>query len=213
MEPSVLNKILMERNDLKDGVTSQLQRGRFGKPDVFLVSTGEGPVVVKDVGNRHFIFRWTLGLWSIRREWRIYARLKGIPGIPQPLKRIDRFSFSIEFIPARPVQRGGGVPSSFFRDLEQILKGVHGRGVVHLDLRHKGNILVSETGSPFLIDFNSGIYIGNGWLRRFLLPLFQWIDHGGVLKLKWRVAPSSLIPEERRVLNRLNLLRKLWVFN
>jgi len=213
METFALKEIHMERKDLRDRVLSQLQRGRFGKPDVYLMSTGEGPVVVKDVGKRHFIFRWTLGFWLIHREWKLYARLRGLPGIPQPLNRIDRFSFSIEFIPARPIERGTLLPSSFFQELKQILTEMHDRGIVHLDLRHKGNILVSETGRPFLVDFNSGMHLEDSWLRKFLLPLLQRIDYGGLLKLKRRVIPFSLTPEERNALDRLNRLRRIWIFN
>ena len=36
-----------------------------------------------------------------------------------------------------------------------------------MDLRHKGNILVSEKGEPFLIDFNSSFaFKEKGFLRR-----------------------------------------------
>ena len=213
MASPALKEISVKQREFKDGTPLPIQRGVLGKPDVFLVRTGEGSAVVKDVGKKPFLFKWTVGLWLIDREWKIYSRLKGLPGIPQPLKRINRFSFSISFVPARPIHRGALLPPSFFKNLEKILEGMHARGVVHLDLRHKGNILISETGTPFLVDFNSGIHIQKDWLRRALLPLLQWIDYGGILKLKERVIPSSLTPGEQKILNRINRLRKLWVFS
>jgi serine/threonine protein kinase len=135
-------------------------------------------------------------------------------GIPQPIERIDRFAFAMEFIPGRPLVRGEDLPSSFFSDLQEVLKEVHARGVVHLDLRHKGNILLSERGKPFLIDFNSSfVFKEKGFFRRYLFPLLRWVDNGALLKLKERISPSLMTPEELSLLKRFNRLRKLWIFN
>jgi RIO-like serine/threonine protein kinase len=150
----------------------------------------------------------------IHKEWKIYSRLKGLKGIPRPVGRIDRFAFAMEYIPGKAVGRDETLSPSFFSELERVLREVHSRGVVHMDLRHKGNILVSEKGEPFLIDFNSSFsFREKGILKRFLFPLFQWVDVGGLLKLKERVLPSSMTPEETSFLKRFNRFRKLWIFN
>jgi hypothetical protein len=191
-----------------------LKRGSFFKPALNRMETGGRILMVKDVGRKHFLSRWTLGYWLIHKEWKIYSRLTGVHGIPKAVERIDRFSFALEFISGRPIGRGENLPSSFFSKLEMILRKVHLRGVVHLDLRHKGNILVSDGGEPFLIDFNSSFsFKEGGFLRRFLFPFLTWVDYGGLLKLKERVAPVLLTLEEQRFLKEFNRLRKLWVFN
>ncbi len=155
-----------------------------------------------------------MGLWLIQKEWKIYSRLGGVKNIPHPVERIDRFAFAMEFIPAKPIRRGERLLPAFFSSLDQVLRDIHSRGVVHLDLRHKGNILVSEQGEPILIDFNSSfLFRGKGLLRRFLFPMLRWVDYGGLLKLKQRVSPSSMSPEELSFLRRFNRLRKLWIFN
>ena len=83
-----------------------------------------------------------------------------------------------------------------------------------MDLRHKGNILASEKGEPILIDFNSSFaFKDKGFLRRFLFPLLRWVDYGGLLKLKRRMAPALLTSEELAFLKRFERLRKLWIFN
>ena len=191
-----------------------LTQGTFGKPDLNRVDVEGRSLMVKDVGRKSVLIRWTLGLWLIQKEWRIYSRLAGMKGIPQPVERIDRFAFAMEFILGRPILRGEILPSSFFSDLERVLGEVHRQGVVHMDLRHKGNILVSETGEPFLIDFNSSIaFRGKGFLRRYLFPLLRWVDYGGLLKLKKRISPSLMTPEELAFLKRFDRLRRLWIFN
>jgi hypothetical protein len=203
----------MNRKDIEKNSVC-LVEGKFGKPDLNRVEMGGQAFMVKDVRKRNFILRWTLGLWLIQQEWKIYSRLKGVKGVPQPLERIDRFAFAMEFIPGVPIERGETIPPSFFSDLGQVLEAIHSRGVVHMDLRHKGNILISEAGEPFLIDFNSGFYFKEGGLlRRLFFPLFRWVDYGGLLKLKERTSPSSMTTEETDFLKRFNRLRKLWIFN
>jgi RIO-like serine/threonine protein kinase len=191
-----------------------LVKGRFGKPDLNRVEFQGRMLMIKDVRRRNLFFRWTLGLWLIHKEWKIYSRLKGIRGVPLGVERVDRFAFAMEFVPGRPIRRGESLQPSFFSDLEQVLREFHGRGVVHLDLRHKGNILISGKGEPVLIDFNSSFaFKERGILRRFLFAILRWVDYGGFLKLKERVSPELMTPEERSFLKRFNWLRKLWIFN
>jgi len=203
----------MTREEIKEK-TIRLVKGNFGKPDLSQVE-GEGrSLMVKDVWGKPFFLRWTLGLWLIRKEWKIYSRLTGIKGIPRPVERIDRFAFAMEFVPGKPILRGEPLPPSFFHELENVLGKVHERGVVHMDLRHKGNILVSEKGDPYLIDFNSSFAFNEkGFFGRYLFPLLRRVDEGGLLKLKKRIAPALLTPEELVFLKRFERLRKLWIFN
>jgi hypothetical protein len=206
-------EILMTREEIKRKSIC-LTKGNFGKPDLNQVEAEGRSLMIKDVGRKNFFLRWTLGLWLIHKEWKIYSRLTGVKGIPRPIERVDRFAFAMEFIPGRPILRGESLPPSFFHELERVLGDIHERGIVHMDLRHKGNILVSEKGEPYLIDFNSSFaFKEKGFLRRYLFPLLRWVDYGGLLKLKKRIAPALLTSEELAFLKRFERLRKLWIFN
>jgi len=203
----------VNRKEIKER-SVRLTKGHFGKPDLNQVEVGGLSLMVKDVGEKKVFLRWTLGLWLIHKEWKIYSRLVGIKGIPRPIERIDRFAFATEFIAGRPIPRGEPLPSTFFPDLEKVLREVHARGVVHMDLRHKGNILISEKGEPFLIDFNSSFaFKESGILRRYLFPLLRWVDYGGLLKVKKRISPSFLTPHETAFLKKFDRIRRLWIFN
>ncbi len=203
----------MERGEIEKNSIS-LVKGRFGKPDLSRAEIGGQYFIIKDAQKRNFFFRWTLSWWLIQKEWKIYEKLNGIKGIPKPLKRIDRFAFALEFIPGRPIGRNEKLPTSFFPSLKRILDEIHLRGIAHLDLRHKGNILITEAGEPYLIDFNSSISLKvGGILHRYFFPFLRWVDYGGFLKLKERASPSSMTPDEIQFLRRFNRLRKLWIFN
>ncbi len=204
----------MKRADLKSHAIPVRKGNLFGKPDLSRVEQEGRILLVKDVKEKPFFFRWTLGLWLIQKEWKIYSRLAGIRGIPRPAQRIDRFAFAVEWVDGKPIDRGDPLPPVFFSDLERILTDLHSRGVAHLDIRHKGNILVSAGGEPYLIDFNSSFSFGEkGWLRRYFFPFLRWVDYGGFLKLKQRVSPDRMTPQEITFLRRFNRLRKLWIFN
>ena len=206
--------IALKREDFENRMVCISRGSPFGKPDLNRVEIGSRALMVKDVAKKRFLFRWTLGVWLIQKEWGIYCRLRGIQGIPKPIERIDRFAFVMEFVHGRSINRGEPLPPSFFSGLGQILREIHRRGVVHLDLRHKGNILVSEDGAPVLIDFNSSFYLGErGLLHRFLFPILRWVDQGGFLKLKQRASPELMTPEELSFLKRFNRIRKLWIFH
>lgn len=208
-----MDSVKMKREDFQN--SSCLMKGNaFGKPDLHRVEVAGRTLMIKDVRRTNLFFRSTLGLWLIDKEWKIYSRLAGIQGIPKAVERIDRFAFAMEFVPGRPIGRGETLPPSFFSGLERVLREIHARGVVHMDLRHKGNVLLSERGDPFLIDFNSSLsFKEKGVLHRFLFPLLRWVDYGGLLKLKQRVSPALMTPEELSFLKRFNRLRKLWIFN
>jgi hypothetical protein len=138
-------------------------------------------------------------------------RLIGIEGIPNAVERIDRFAFAIEYS-RKPHSRGEDLPSSFLPTHESA-PGSPFKGVSTWisGIRGISSFLKRET---FIIDFNSSFSFGEkGFFRRFLFPVLRWVDYGGLLKLKERVSPSLMTPEESSFLKRFNLLRRLWIFN
>jgi len=63
---------------------------------------------------------------------------------------------------------------------------------VHLDLRHRSNVLVDEHQQPVLIDFASAVVMKpRGLLARWLLPLLARIDWIAVEKWRQRVEPAA----------------------
>lgn len=204
----------MNREDIERSVVSPFGKKSRCKPDLYQVTVNGRTFMVKDVRHKNFIVRWTFGLWLIAKEWKVYSRLAGVRGIPQPIERIDRFAFAMEFTPGRKIRRNESVAPDFFSTLARIVEEIHSRGVVHLDLRHKGNILVSDRGEPIVIDFNGSLVFRKGSLaHRLLFPILRRVDRGGIVKLKQRVSPELLTEEERAFAKRFQWLRRLWFFD
>ena len=165
-----------------------LSRGGWGNPDVLLVDSEAGPVVVKDFAPRRWLVRRWLGPWLLRREERAYHRLSGIAAVPRLLGWLDATAIVLEFRPGVYVSRSlaGRLPPEFVADLEQTIGEMHRRGVVHLDLRHRSNVLAGQDGRPVVIDFASALFFDISTRSgRRALELFAWIDHRALRK--WRI--------------------------
>ena len=165
----------LDRTNLLPRTLAILSRGGWVKADVLLVRDGESLVIVKDFGTRRGLLRDQVSPWLVRRELRAYRYLSGHPCVPKLIRSLDRLAFVLEYRPGEPLSRSlqGHVSATFVSELAAAIRGVHERGVVHLDLRHRSNILAGEDGHPVLLDFASAICIppsakGLGWLLRLL---------------------------------------------
>ncbi len=182
------------RQELAGRTLAVLNRGNRRNPDVLMVASEAGAVVVKDFAPRGWWVRHLLGPWLHAREIRAYRALADHPAVPRFLGRIDAQAFAVEY---RPGQRLGRrlaptLPPAFLEELEEALAGMHERGVVHLDLRHRSNVLVDEGGHPVLIDFASALCLRpDGLPGRLLLPGLAWLDRRALAKWQRKLAPQG----------------------
>jgi predicted Ser/Thr protein kinase len=182
------------RAELSARAHALLNRGNRRNPDVFLVEHEGASVVVKDFAPRGALVRAWLGPWLLRRELRAYRVLEGHPAVPRLLGPVDRLAFAVEFRPGRRMSRrlAGDVPPAFVDALEAAVREMHARGVVHLDLRHRSNVLVGDDGAPILIDFASAFCFRPGGLAaRWLLPPLAVLDLRAVEKWRRRLVPHA----------------------
>jgi hypothetical protein len=189
------------RSELAEHTTAVLNRGNLRNPDVLLVEVGERRFVVKDFAPRGVWVRHTIGRWITAREVRALRTLDGLPAVPRFLGSIDALAFAVEYRPGRRMSRklAGRVSPEFLQRLETALRDMHRRGIAHLDLRHRGNVMVGEDGSPIVLDFGSALtFRPGGLLARWLLPLFARIDLAAVEKWRRRLSPSSSGPGPAR---------------
>jgi len=149
-------------------------------------------MVVKDFAPRSAWVRATAGRWITRREVRVWRRLRGHPAVPRLFGSIDELAFAVEYRPGRHLSRrtaAAGLPADFGDRLAEALVQMHRRGVVHLDLRHRSNVLVGCDGQPILIDFGSAlVFRPRGVGARLLLPLLARVDRRALGKWRRKLA-------------------------
>ena len=183
----------LTRHELAARTRAVLNRGNARNPDVLLVDDGGRLIVVKDFAPRAAWVRATIGRWITRREMRAYRALAGHPAVPRLLGRIDALAFAVEYRPGRHLSRrlGAELSPGFSDRIADAVREMHARGVVHLDLRHRSNVLVDERQQPVLIDFASAVVVRpRGWAARWLLPLLARLDWNAVEKWRQRVEPA-----------------------
>lgn len=189
----------MTRQEIEKNTIQFLRTAGGTRPDLRVVDTGNGRVVVKDFRRSDLLFRLVIGPILIRREYGALAKLRGVKGVPQLIRKIDRFAYVMEHVDGTSIGAfKGTLAENYFSRLEDILKNVHERGVTHCDLRSSGNAMVAADGSPYLVDFAACCFRGRG-LNPFISFLFrQFIDadNYAVLILKRKHAPERLTPEE-----------------
>jgi serine/threonine protein kinase len=150
--------------------------------------------------------RW-MGHFLYRRETRYFRALEGVHGIPQLLDSFGETGFVREYVDGRNLKEHAEysqqrVGPGFFPHLQDILAKVHQRGISHNDLAKPENVLVSEGGEPFLIDFQiatmpRGWPIVFRWFSGPILRYMQSVDDYHLCKLYRRYSPGT-VPDEIR---------------
>ncbi|MCR9097360.1 MAG: hypothetical protein NXI30_24340 [bacterium] len=190
--------VVLTREALAMRPRSILNEGGSGNPDVLLVEgerADDPPVVVKDYAPRAEWVRRFLAPSLLRREARAYRRLEGVPAVPRLLGCVDELALVLEYRPGQLLSRSlrGMLPETFLPELESAIAEMHRRGVVHLDLRHRSNVLAGEDGHPVLIDFASALRfdVSKPWGRALCAALGRF-DRRALEKWRVRLIP---IPE------------------
>lgn len=160
--------------------------------------------------------RW-LGRWLAARERGFMARLRGVEGVPAGLGTVRVGGRAVPaaaartFVPGHALGHDERVGDDFFPRLAGILAAVHARGMAHVDLHKRENILVDEAGRPLLIDFQISWALPAGRLAaacgRPLLALLQRCDDYHLLKHRLRLRPDQVPAGEAE----LDRLRPGWI--
>lgn len=184
-------------------------KGGFLSPVVSLVTHEGRPAVLKDYRSKNALTRSLLAPLLVRREFGILKHLEGIPGIPRAWRVVEGRALLLEYVDGRTIGKfkSGDLPDSAYEKLCGTVRAMHQRGVVHLDLRQKKNIVVAD-GRPWLIDFANALRV-----RGKIAATLKAVDESALLKFKKRNFPHLLTEEDRAALGRHKLLRKFWIFS
>jgi len=201
-------QINLTYEDARSNCEMVLIKGRFYKADVFVTRYGTGRFVVKDYTQKGYWERNIVGRIVINREARAYTALAGISGLPARFKRLSPFALALEYLEGKDL---GAVESNdigpdVISQFEGILKEIHDRGWVHLDLHRRTNILLVN-GKVYIVDLASALHPGGILLiGRCLTWIIGFADRLSLIKLKTIFAPQALTSQERtwlRIRNRI----------
>ena len=194
-----------------------IKRGPWGKADILRLHHDSGEAILKDYSAKSAPVRW-FGRRQLLRERRALARLAGLRGVPSDLGEMASCGLLMEAMHGVPITRWRRRPveqiAALFERLGALVDAIHARGVVHLDLRKRDNILIDADGAPSVIDFNASVCFEPGSVGgRLVLPLLRRVDQAALLKWKAFLLPAGLSAAESRRHRRMRLLRRFWIFN
>lgn len=200
------------RNDLIAGRYDILSRGRWANADLYLFECNHRKWVIKDFLPCPPMVRKTWGRMIAKREYLALERLKGIKGIPVAPFLLDENAVCYEFIFGKTLKETPPelISDDYFFLLEELVEKMHGKNLVHLDIRNRRNILVTDDGKPALLDFQTSLNLKH--IPRFFHKMLKDIDYSGIYKNWNRVKPQLLDCKRKARLAALNRKRSLWFF-
>ena len=198
------------RADLARAERKLLRDGRFANARVERVRLDGIDWTFKDFASRAFLVRHGIGRFLLGREVRALRRLHGLDGIPSHAFRVDALSMAARFVPGRALADtpAGPFSTEFLLALEALLRQVHACGIVHLDTRGGGNLLIQPDGRPGIIDFQAAL--STRWMPRALRHWLEAMDLSGIYKKWQRWQPDTLGDERAARLERQNRWRRFW---
>jgi hypothetical protein len=163
-------------------------------------------VILKMARQRGFFglpMAW-LGRRLCRHEVSMLDRLAGLTNVPTVISRYGDLGFVYPYIEGKSLAETPHIPQGFFDELLALLRRLHEKGVVYLDMNKRTNILVGADKKPYLIDFQISTHIGQHgsvlrWLTEWIRRSCQQADMYHLFKHKRRLCPESLRPEEREL--------------
>jgi len=200
------------RKEINTARCDILSKGRWANSDLYRFQHGRKTWVIKDFLPCHPIIRKTWGRFFAKREYLAFAKLQGISGIPKSPFMLDEYAVCYEFISGKTLKDTPSelISDDYFFQLEELVAMMHAGNLVHLDIRNRRNILVTDDGKPALLDFQSCLNLER--VPKFLHNLLIDIDFSGVYKNWHKVKPQLLDDKRKARLDRLNKRRSLWLF-
>lgn len=215
-------KLLNRHWSLRDNETpflphhvSLIYQGRYGNANVYRYTDIGRDLIIKDFSRCVWWFRQTMGRRFVFKECGTIAFLKDLHGrgIVADARKLGPFTFCYTCIPGGSVgamsKAGRKLPASFFHRWDRLVQDMHQCGVVHLDMRNTGNVLVGDDGHPAIIDFQSALR--TRFMPGLLKRVLQRVDRSAVIKGWIRHGDSPLPPEQAAWYENFLKTRNLWV--
>lgn len=143
-------------------------------------------LAVKDYSTRSGLMKH-YGRMTLRNELRAYRRMRGITGIPACFGLKTPDILELEYVNAVPLSRmkPGTVSAAIFDRLEQVVASMHARGVANTDI-HRSNVLVSDAGDVYLVDFAHALVARDPHRPGFFVRVAMELDRYACARIRAR---------------------------
>ena len=196
----------MENQELLRKITNELESSGF----IANFSGNQGRLFTIDIDQKTYLIKsanidkwWSKSInkWSIKREYNVNKKLKGLNGIPKCYGLTDQGKLVLEYINGgsyRDKQYDLDGNDNFFDALLELITSMHNLGVAHGDLKRKDNLIVDQNLKPYLIDFGTAVinYDQSGTFKKIVFNFLRKTDLNAWIKHKYKRSYENISNED-----------------
>jgi serine/threonine protein kinase len=145
----------------------------------------------------------------LRHEYEVYKQLGDFEGAPACYGLIDDQYLVLEFIDGRTIRIKRPLDEEeFHARLFDYIKSMHTKGVAHMDLKRKDNLLVKPDESPCILDFGAAVIKKQGFhpFNQYHYRVAKQFDFNAWIKHKYH----DRKPDEISMVDR-KYLKVTWI--
>jgi len=179
-----------------------LRKPTSTSPIIWRIEDNGIKAIVKDFRFNGFFFRNLIGRFLIWREEKAYRKLRDLNGVPAFYRSIGGIALIIEEIQGTNIETIEVISTlddAFYNELENLIKKIHKRGIVHCDLKRAPNIMLGSDGNPYIVDWASAItkrafsfFPLNLIYERFIID-----DLNAITKIRLKYQPEKVSQEKK----------------
>jgi serine/threonine protein kinase len=152
-----------------------------------LIYRDHEPALVIKVPHGRGLLRW-FHVRMLLHEYAVYKKLANYSFAPKCFGLIDNQYLVLEYIQGEPIrQTRPHDENEYFKHMLHAIERLHERGVAHMDLKKKDNLLVVAGNQPYLIDFGAAVIYQSGFhpLNHWRYKLAVRFDYNAWVKHKY----------------------------
>jgi len=124
----------------------------------------------------------------LRHEYAAYQQLGDFSGVPECHGLVDGQYLVLEYVQGRTIRKKRPLDEDEFHSkLFGYIREMHARGVAHMDLKRKDNLLVKTDESPCILDFGAAVIKRKGLhlFNQYRFNLGRQFDYNAWIKHKY----------------------------
>jgi predicted Ser/Thr protein kinase len=129
-----------------------------------------------------------LHLHMLRHEYEVYEQLGEFEGAPTCYGLVDDQYLVLEYIAGRTIRKKRPLDEDeYHQRLFEYIRIMHSRGVAHMDLKRKDNLLVKTDESPCILDFGTAVIKEQGFhpVNEYHYRIAKQFDYNAWIKHKY----------------------------
>lgn len=205
-------KVNYPESEIKKDCIILIHEGKFANASVFRYNDGVLDITIKDFSGSPWFIKQIFGRIFVNIEGHSLLKLEDNPSTTTGIVFLSPYTLSFRYVKGEPLKQfnDNEISKDFFITLEKNINEMHKKDIVHLDLRNLGNIIMSEKGYPYIIDFQS--CISTKHLPKKLTEILRKADLTGVYKCWKRKCSEPLDKEREKIFDDFQKIRKIWIF-